>query len=269
MRMVWNSGLNWIALKIVTYKKGMVIKMKQKKCRRLLYVLLASFMLTGCGLQEVPYELTEEEQQLVVSYSAHVVSKFNTYQKDGITHVPNSETEDMPQEENSVPETEQEESNQNTDVSTGEVVENTEESGEVITLENLYADKGLTLTYLGNEVTNSYKESDLYAINASYGKTFLVLKINVANLTEEVVTVDNLSGGDTFSVKYTMSDGKMYHAKAAMTLLLSDFATYEGSIEPQASEDMVIVFEIPEGTTVVENFILKINREGTIFEINL
>ena len=54
-----------------------------------------------------------------------------------------------------------------------------------------------------------------------------------------------------------------------MTLLLNDFTTYEGTLEPQVAEEMVIVFEIPAETEVVEAVELKIERNDNIFQINL
>lgn len=229
-------------------------------------------MLTGCG--EEPYELTEDEQQLIVSYSAHVVSKFNRYQKDGLTYVPDVEETEEPTE--IVPETELTEENTEVNQNTagGEVSENTEtteveEPGEEATLDSVYADMGLTFTYLGNEVTSSYMQDDTYAVNAGLGKSLLVLKVNVENLTEEAITVDNFSAGDVFSAKYVMESGKSYNAKSVMTLLLNDFTTYEGTIEPQTAVEMVIVFEIPAETTAVEELILKINRDNNIYQINL
>lgn len=246
------------------------MKMKQKKCRGLLLLLLGSLMLTGCG--EAPYELTEEEQQLIVSYSAHVVSKFNRYQKDGLTYVPNAGENEIEESEEVIPETEQPE--KNTEVVDGEasnVTENAvaEEPAEETTFDSVYADMGLTFTYLGNEVTDTYMEDDTYAVNAGLGKKLLVLKVNVENQTEEAVAIDNLSAGDVFSAKYAMDSGKNYNAKAVMTLLINDFTTYEGTIEPQTAVEMVIVFEIPAETTAVEELILKIDRNGNIFQINL
>lgn len=247
----------------------MVMKMKQKKCRGLLFLLLASLMLTGCGIQEAPYELTEEEQQLIVSYSAHVVSKFNRYQKDGLTYVPDvEETEEV----EVIPETEQPEvdteivSNENSE---GTVSTEMEETAEEATLNSVFADMGLTFTYQGNEVTDSYMEDASYAVNAGYGKKLLVLKVQVENQTEEAITIDNLTAGDTYSAKYVMESGKAYNAKSVMTLLINDFTTFEGTIEPQTVVDMVIVFEIPDETTEVKDLTLKINRSGNIFQINL
>lgn len=262
--------MNWIVHKIAAYKKGMVMKMKQKKCRGLL-LILGCLMLTGCG--EAPYELTEEEQQLIVSYSAHVVSKFNNYQKDGLTYVPDvqeeiADTEVVPTEpETEVPEANTEAITPDNNVTVPET--EAEEPAEKTSLNTVYADMGLQFTYLGNEVTASYMDSDTYAVNAGYGKNLLVLKFNVENLTEEAIAVNNMSSSDIFSAKYVMESGKTYNAKSVMTLLMNDFTTYEGTLEPKTAVEMVIVFEIPAETTSVEMVDLKIEREGNFYQINL
>ena len=229
-------------------------------------------MLSGCGMQEAPYELTEEEQQLIVSYSSHVVSKFNRYQKDGLTYVPESGEEETTEVVEETQTTEQpEENTENLNTGAVENVESTEveEPAEEATFDSVFADMGLTFTYLGNEVAASYMEDDTYAVNAGIGKKLLVLKLKVENLTEEAVAIDNMASGDVYSAKYTMSSGKLYHAKSVMTLLLNDFTTYEGTVEPQSAIEMVIVFEIPAETEVVEAVDLKIERNGNIFQINL
>lgn len=266
--------MNWTVHKIAAYKKGMVMKMKQGKWRGGILLVLGCLMLTGCG--EAPYELTDEEQQLIVSYSAHVVSKFNRYQKDGLTHVPNLEEElageEVVPETEQAPETEQPEENME-DVSTEarEEVQTTEveEPAEETTLDSVFADMGLTFTYLGNEVSASYMEDDTYAVNAGIGKNLLVLKFKVENLTEEAIALDNMAAGDVYSAKYVMESGKVYNAKSVMTLLLNDFTTYEGTIEPQTEVEMVIVFEIPAETTAVDAIELKIEKNGEKFQINL
>ena len=153
----------------------------------------------------------------------------------------------------------------------GEITETTEveEPANETTLDSVFADMGLTFTYLGNEVTASYMEDDTYAVNASLGKNLLVLKLKVENLTEEAIIVDNMAVADEYSAKYVMESGKTYNAKSVMTLLLNDFTTYEGTIEPQAALEMVIVFEIPLETTAVEEVELKIKKSGENFQINL
>lgn len=265
--------MNWTVHKIAAYKKGMVMKMKQKKCRGMILAVLGCLMLTGCG--EAPYELTDKEQQLIVSYSAHVVSKFNRYQKDGLTYVPNLEEKLADEQETTVDtedDTEMETqkpdglfSGSDGDLAATEI----EQPAEVTAFDTVFADMGLSFSYLGNEVTTSYMQDDTYAVNAGNGKSLLVLKLKVENLTEEAIAVDNMASGDIYSVKYVMESGKVYNAKAVMTLLLNDFTTYEGTIGPQETVEMVIVFEIPVETTVVEKMDLKVERSGKTFEINL
>ena len=248
----------------------MVMEMKQKKGWSGLLLLLGCFMLSGCGMQEAPYELSEADKQLVVSYSAHVVSKFNTYQKDGLTYVPELKEE----VETEVPEqVTTEDIQNNTESAEGMAGTNGEQIEEpvatVTTFDSVFGETGLTFTYLGSEITDSYMADSTYAVNAGYQKTLLVLKLNVANPTEESVVLDNLSSGDTFSVNYVMESGSKYNAKSVMTLLLNDFTTFEGTIEAGAAVEMVMVFEIPAKTTVVENMVVTISKNGTNYQINL
>ena len=46
-------------------------------------VLVAATVMTGCGTKI--YDMTDEEQQLIVNYSAYALSKHNIYQPDGMT----------------------------------------------------------------------------------------------------------------------------------------------------------------------------------------
>ncbi len=45
-------------------------------------------LLTGCGTKA--YDLTEAEESQIVNYAVHVVSKYNSYQKDGLVYVDQS-----------------------------------------------------------------------------------------------------------------------------------------------------------------------------------
>lgn len=241
--------------------------MRQKKYRGLLFLMLGSLLLTGC--QEAPYELTEDEEALIVSYSTHVVSKFNIYQKNGLAYVADKEEE--VEETEVIADTDVQQSTENSETiagTTGGGVNDTEEAI-AATLSTIYADTGLTITYTGNEITDAYMDSSAYAAKASNGKTFLVLNLLVENETEETVTFNNFGSGTSYSAKFEMESGKMYNAPSVMTLVSKEFSTYEGTIEPGTSVEMVLLFEIPADTTEVDSVILKINRNGEIFEINL
>lgn len=46
---------------------------------------MAGLMLTGCG--DAAYDLTDKEESIIVNYAAHMVTKYNTYQKEGLAYV--------------------------------------------------------------------------------------------------------------------------------------------------------------------------------------
>lgn len=235
---------------------------------------MGCLMLSGCGIQEAPYELTEEEQKLIVSYSAHVVSKFNNYQKDGLTFIPEIKEEEPVKPVETIPESEQQENlpdfgmTEDATVSTGGEPAPEQPSAQA-TLNSVYAETGLNITYVGCEVTGSYMQDSTYAVNAGYGKKLLVVKLNVENLTEEAVEMNNLTSGDTFSANFVMDSGSKYNAKSVLTLLENDFTTFEGTIEPQTAVETVMVFEVPAETETVEGIVLKVNKNGKSFQINL
>ena len=55
--------------------------MRRKKIEGIL-CLTGMLLLTGCGTKA--YDLTEAEESQIVNYAVHVVSKYNSYQKDGL-----------------------------------------------------------------------------------------------------------------------------------------------------------------------------------------
>ena len=74
------------------------MKMKRKKLCTMLMGLVFSFSLTGCGTSL--YEMTADEQDVVVHYAAYAVSKYNVYQKDGMTSAqPGDEDEKQTKEQ--------------------------------------------------------------------------------------------------------------------------------------------------------------------------
>mgnify|MGYP000921490428 CR=1 FL=1 len=70
--------------------------MRRKKIEGIL-CLTGMLLLTGCGTKA--YDLTEAEESQIVNYAVHVVSKHNSYQKDGLVYVDQSVEETEPEEE--------------------------------------------------------------------------------------------------------------------------------------------------------------------------
>lgn len=243
--------------------------MKMKRYRGLVLLLMGTMLFSGC--QEAPYELTEEEEALIVSYSTHVVSKYNIYQKDGLTYVADKEeTEIATETEASTQKAEDNTENaQNPGMAPEAGVEDTEEAGVEATFASVFEDTGLVITYEGYEIADSYMDSSSYAAKPSIGKQFLILKLNVENQTEEAVEFNSFGSGTSYSAKFMMDSGKRYNAGSVMTLASKEFSTYEGAIEAQTVVEMVLLFEIPAEVAEIDDLILKINRNDEVFEINL
>lgn len=238
--------------------------MRQKKYRGLLLLMLSTFVLGGC--QEAPYELTETEEALIVSYSSHIVSKYNIYQKDGLVYVADKEEEDKPTEVETEADTEKEPVS--TEIAAGNTGNGTQEAVKE-TLSSVFEDTGLVISYENYEVADSYMDGSVYAARPSVGKSFLILHLTVDNQTEEAIDFHNFGTGTGYSVKFQMEEDKWYHAPSVISLVSKEFSTYEGTIEAQQSTDMVLLFEIPQEITQINSLILKIDRNGKVFEINL
>ena len=65
--------------------------MKRTGMRLTAVAAVTALLLGGCG--EQPYSLTEDEEGMIVDYSAHAVAKFNTSQPDGLANVSRNEQE--------------------------------------------------------------------------------------------------------------------------------------------------------------------------------
>ena len=62
----------------------------------------AILLLGGCGTQM--YDLSEDEENLVVQYSAHILAKYNIEQKDGMTAASSEETQETQKQDSQMPE---------------------------------------------------------------------------------------------------------------------------------------------------------------------
>ena len=64
----------------------------KKKISLPVMAVSAILLLGGCGTQM--YDLSEDEENLVVQYSAHILAKYNIEQKDGMTAASSEDGDD-------------------------------------------------------------------------------------------------------------------------------------------------------------------------------
>lgn len=241
--------------------------MKKSKMKVCAVLLLTAFVATGCG-DEV-YDLTDTEETQIVNYAAHVVSKFNTRQPDGLVYVKASveETEET-EEAVSTEETAEE-------LSTEETTETTPEENAVQTEEENTQPQQATLTetlqiagveadFVSAELRDSYVEEDYFAMDASEDKTYLVVNVSLTNTTEEDIDCDLLSQTPQFQANVNETG----YVPAETTILLNDLSTYQGVIPAGSSAETVVLFQVSKDVNQVDTLKLQIKMNNTWTEIS-
>ena len=208
------------------------------KFKRFLCVGVAVMMLflTGCGTQL--FELTQEEEDLIVHSAAYFVAKHNIQQKDGVTGYPLPESFD---EEESEIESESEIETEE-DVNGGEAEDSSELAENETTLAELIGHKDtLKVSYEGSYVSDSYKEGAAYIVDAESGKTFYVMQFKLTNTTKNDIEVNNATKSPILKL---VCDAVT--VKSEVTFLISDFSTYQGTIKAGESVETILLFEVSE-----------------------
>lgn len=237
--------------------------MRRVKVQMTAAALLAVMLLGGCG--EAPYDLTESEQNLIVNYSAHVVTKSNAYQKEGLTYVWTDEEEDteVVAEDATEPQT------QTPDAQTDETVQETETAQTVAvtaarqaTFSELFGDgeAALQFTYVGARLGSSYMEQDYFAMYPDTGMNYLILGIDVTNTSEVPVSLDILSKTPEFSA---VVNGTV-KSSSEITLLDSDFGTYQGTLVAGETREMVMFFQVPDTVVSLDTLELYVKLDENI-----
>lgn len=202
-----------------------------RKHRRCLAVVVAavSFLLSGCGAQV--YEMTAAEEELIVQYAAHFVSKYNIYQQDGVVYVgAEADTEDSDKSDDTA--TQKPENSEKPDKPSNRV----ESIEEAIGLSG-----NLEITYKGSEVKESLKQGNAYLVTPNAGNALFVMNFDVKNVSDKAVEMNHL----LLDLQFKLESGKVVSTHRE-TFLNNDFSTYIGSIAAGETVNMVLIFEAKE-----------------------
>ena len=240
--------------------------MKSSKLKICAVVLTMALVMSGCG--DKPYTLTNQEKAIIVNYAAHVVAKYNKRQPDGLCYTaPTQDTENTEQQASTEAESGQAPEAETSKGTAGGTTQQTtsEEPAEQSTqipINSLTAALGLTglsAEFTGSEVKASYEQPDYFALEASSGKTFLILHIKLSNTTKSDIACDMLSK----KVAFTVTINGSVTANAKTTILLNDLGTFQETVAAGASVDTVLLFEVPaDQVTSVDQLDLKVDLNG-------
>ena len=227
-------------------------------------VLAAAMVMTGCGTKI--YDMTDEEQQLIVNYSAYALSKHNIYQPDGMTSATEAETEEQ---DTSAAETETETADEKTSEKTDTGHENgnsgqsqqtaqeTKPTMQTVSLAQAIGYDGLSVSYAGLTTEETYKEGSYYSMEAGAGNTYAVLKFTLSNTTGTDMNVDLFT--NTGKYRAAFSGGKEYEAEGSfLTYALN---TFQGTIAAGQSVDVVLLFKVPQNT-VCDSVTMSVEKDN-------
>lgn len=233
--------------------------MRDSRMKMTAVLLSAAFMLTGCG--EALYTLQPEEEAAVVSYAAQAVAKYNTCQQDGEVYVPPEEAdvEDASSEQDT-------ESTADAAVpaDTSDTASQPEEQASATLTDAL--DLGvITAEYEGNSLCDTYAKSESYTIDAQSGKQLLVLNVNLINQAAQDLHIDILAMTPEF--RAVINGDKTVPAQT--TILPNDLSTYVQDIKAGATNETVLIFEIPQDIQEISSIQLKITMNGDQYNVDL
>ena len=205
----------------------------------LVSILLCGVMLSTAGCGTKPYDLSSEEQEKVAAYAAHVVTRYNDRQDEGLIKI---QQEDVSEEtaDSKEPQAETKDKQENTEDNTKNVTSDAEKpKAETVSLRQaLKLEDGLDASFENYYVTYSYVESDYFAMNATAGKTFLAVHINL-KATGGDVECDMLAK----NLKYRVVINGDKTVAAQTSILLNDLGTYQGTIAGGSAQECVLLFE--------------------------
>lgn len=264
-------------------KENRGISMKNKNRIRLITICISGILLTGCANQYPNLSLTEADKKLVANYASGILMSYNAGSNmrvlSGIEYeiAQAEETARLEQEARR-----QQLAQQHEQEKTAAAEERTETAAEgdgsgtqvevpsVPAIEDMGSFLSLTdssISYQYYEVLDSYvgtQEASAMAMDAGAGKKLLVAHFGVSNNSDQVSHLDILSQDIDFALT---AGGERIQAE--FTLLLNDLSMYKGDLEPGASLDTVLVFEITEEQAAASPLQILVTAAGGEGSINL
>lgn len=214
--------------------------MKKKICHIAVLAFTIS-LLGGCGTPM--YEMTEDEENLVVQYAAYALAKHNIYQKDGMTNATAADTEgetEIPEEtENSEVEVDDNEQ-PNGNSGKGETAEQSEQAVSIAKAAGL--ENTLEVTLLGSRVADVYQEGKYFSVNASDNKKLVIMEFKLKNTGKKALKLDMTKTGCSFSGSFD-GENRIPEKKTFGEKILSSFS---GKIKAKAAKKAYLIFEVSE-----------------------
>ncbi len=243
----------------------------KKKLTAVLLVLAMVFVLTGCA--DELYEMTPEERQIIVDYSAHIVAKYNIRQPEGYTYVyepQEKEEEDFSEFDDitDASDTEEDDTDSATDATDNETSDDTNSDSMDDTSGNTEnqatADSASLSEALGLGTLKAVFTGAQYCLKydtfvPEYGCGLCVVNVTIENPTEHDIKLDMLSRLPKFKARINDS----VNLKSSITILLDDLSTFQGEIPAKGSKDTVVIFQFKDNSiTSIDKLTMSVDIDG-------
>lgn len=217
-------------------------KFRKKKSLLGAVFLAGALVLTGCG--EEPYELQDNEREMIVNYAAHIIAKYNVRQPEGYRYVFRQPDDEPDSEEEQPEETQVEEAGSGQQPDDGQESATSaadaaggEEEQPSVTLSEALGLKNIQAVYTGAELTDRYD-----SVIPDAGKRLMIFHVTLQNRTEKTRKCDILSLLPVFRAKVNGTQ----EVTAELTILPENLSTWEEKIPAGGSADTIILFQVNE-----------------------
>ena len=231
--------------------------------RIILSIVLVSICIGFCGCTMMQ-PLSDKDRESIAAYSAKIVAKYNTKQKDGLVHVDGSDELQLLAKEQKKAEANTTNTTNSTQ-SANSTAGNGTNAPQTVNLATALGIAGVNFTYQGHEVRDSYT-TNIYAMNPNPGNKFLVMKFRVTNTSGQDANVDILS----LNPKFKATINGTSTADSELTLMPEDLSTFKGTLKANESRDLVIIFQFKDAElSNIQGTSLKCTVKGSTNDITL
>ena len=220
--------------------------------RSIMLVLLTAMMVVLSGCTQV-IDLSDEQTTLIAEYAADLLLQhdwnYNDKLEEGNIVAQEMQAESTEETVEITEEsTEADSTEEVSDKETEEVSENTTEATVVGTesdIAKVINLEGAKISYKDYIITQQYpseEELDSVYLDASEGYQLLVLRFTVSNTTKEDLKVSLID--EALDYRIVCNGG--YGATPMLTMLMNDLGTLEITLEPEQTQEAVLLFQISD-----------------------
>lgn len=212
----------------------------RKKLSVISAFLIFSVSLSGCSKTD---KYSEANYDVIASYIAHAVIKNdkNMAYKLIDMEIPVKEEEPLIPEPTSIPE------ESSDPVKEPDESEVPPEKPEVKLGTVLGADNSFDIDYVGYDVKDDLGSSDYFSLSPDAGKKFGVVTFKITNNSDVKKSISLLPDGIRYILK---CDGE--EIRSLSTVLDNDIHYFEGQIAAHKSKNVILIFQITDGTKSLE-----------------